>query len=142
MFRQDVSKGRVPVSDSFVPRDNNGHVINPVVVDQYSGQEFNINQFGWMKSDVDILLQADSLSVQEKIMSRLQLLKDDPSNKDKSDQELIQSLIPRTVQSYGELSMFMDWYKQKYGEPLFEPQNDSDKPSDEPTPDGGSSDSQ
>lgn len=127
MFKVEFSKTQLP----FIAKNKTGLPINFVPVDQFSGQEFNKNKFGWPRSDVSALMQADSLSMQDRILSRLTILKDDPSLKGKSDDELLKMLIPRSIQSYGEMSAFMDWYERQYGKPLFEPNTDSVKKDDE-----------
>lgn len=122
---------RIVLNQPVLGFDDKGNLLNYVAIDQFSGQEFNMNRFGWMQSDISALMQADSLAIQDRILSRLNLIRSDPSNAGKSDKQLLQELIPRTVQSYGELSMFLDWYKTKYGEPLFEPLNEPDKKKDD-----------
>lgn len=121
------------IKGNFARKDKSGHLLNPVVIDQFAGQPFQKNKFGWPASDVSILINSDRSAVADRVMSRLQLLRDDPNNKDKTDAELIRDLIPRSMQSYGELSAYMDWYKAKYGEPLFEPNPEPEK-KDEPEP--------
>lgn len=115
------------VAATFIKMDKNGNVADPVVIDQYSGQEFNKNEYGWPRSDVSAIMEADSLQIQDRLLSRLQLLKDDPSNAGKTDKELVRDLIPRNVQSFGELSAYMKWYQAKFGELLFSPEEQQKK---------------
>lgn len=91
-----------------------GKLLRERVVDPYVTQKFMVNRFGWLTSDISLLLSADNESLVGNIMSRLQVLKG--SGDTRSEREMLDSLIPRYCQSFAERSKFMDYVHEKHPE--------------------------
>lgn len=78
---------------------------NRYVVDPVATQDFNRNSFGWLKSDITALVEAQTMQLQDNIMSRLTVLRS-TSLKGLSDAQILQTLVPRYCQSYQEREGF------------------------------------
>lgn len=108
MFRNTFNFG-FPSS----PNTPNGY-LRERVIDPYAQQSFMKNRFGWLTSDISLLLSADNESLVGNIMSRLEVLKG--SGDKRSEREMLDSLIPRYCQSFAERSKFMDYVHEKHPE--------------------------
>lgn len=83
---------------------------NRYVVDPVACQEFNRNSFGWLKSDISALLEAQTLQLQDNIMSRLTVLRS-TNFKGLTDAQILKTLVPRYCQSYQERENFFEYLR-------------------------------
>lgn len=84
--------------------------VNRYVVDPVASQDFNRNSFGWIKSDITALVEAQTIQLQDNIMSRLTVLKS-TSLKGLSDAQILKTLVPRYCQSYQERESFFEYLR-------------------------------
>ena len=73
--------------------DNKGNDI--CIVDNSPSEDFNENDFGWIRNDFSTLLNEENQQVQQKIIARLSELPYLSDNKGKSDEEILSSVMPR-----------------------------------------------
>lgn len=83
---------------------------NRYVVDPVAFQDFNRNSFGWIKSDITALVEAQTIQLQDNIMSRLTVLKS-TALKGLSDAQILKTLVPRYCQSYQEREGFFEYLR-------------------------------
>ena len=93
-------------------RYEDGRIVNARVVDPYGSQEFIINRFGWVTSDISLLFNADSQNLQDNLLSRLQVLKSDAPNL--TARQMLDTLVPRYCQSYAERARFMEYMHKEH----------------------------
>lgn len=78
-------------------------------VDQYDGQEFNINEAGYPRNDISSLARAQSKSEFDAILSRLTVTSDSKSlPKDLSDKDALKLLRSKYTQSPNELMLYAE----------------------------------
>lgn len=104
---QKLNKGfRCPLS----PRKD-GVPVDVVPVDQYMSQSFNIGESGFPLNPIRQLAKAQSQKEFELFASRLEEIKvNNPNYENMTEQQIIASAIPYTVQSPSEMEKFMDYY--------------------------------
>lgn len=87
-------------------------------VDQFSLQEFNINSYGWPKSDLTQLIEISSSATYDEsrmnaFAQRIHMLKAEKPN-NKSLEELIHDWRPSWIQTIAEEQSFAKWYNETY----------------------------
>lgn len=79
-----------------------------VVIDQFSGQEFNLNDAGWIRNDLAAAVRAQSLTEYQAIVNRLTEIKQNGGiSEDMSIDDAISAIKPRWAQSPNELEIFV-----------------------------------
>lgn len=78
-------------------------------VDQYDGQDFNINEAGYPRNDISSLARAQSKSEFDAVMARLNVTSDSQSlPKELSDKDALKLLRSKYTQSPNELMMYAE----------------------------------
>lgn len=79
-----------------------------VAIDQFSGQDFNLNDAGWIRNDLSAAVRAQSLTEYQAIVNRLVEIKQKGGIPDDMPlDEAISQIKPRWAQSPNELEIFM-----------------------------------
>lgn len=81
----------------------------PEIVDQMSANDYNINEYGFIRNDITALERAGTSQEVELIMSRLREMRSDPVNADISDDEILRRVIPRYAQDPTEYAAYLDY---------------------------------
>lgn len=90
--------------------DNIEPMGNVVPIDGYDGQDFNLNEAGWIRNDISQLARAQSLQEYNLIMSRLQVLKDSKSlPEDMTVEDAFKTIRPRFCQSPNEIEQWIEF---------------------------------
>lgn len=81
-----------------------------VPIDNFDGQEFNLNDAGWVRNDISQIARAQSLQEYNLIMSRLQVLDESKSLPDNMTvEQAIKSIKPRFCQSPNEIEQWIEF---------------------------------
>lgn len=99
----------IPVQTEF---DQFGRPVGSCIVDQTGAQVFMTGPNGFRRSDIGILMEAQSYEVQQQILSRLVDLSSGRDTSDMSNEELIDEVIPRHLLSLPDLR---DWSARENG---------------------------
>lgn len=79
-----------------------------VCIDQFSGQDFNLNDAGWIRNDLSAAVRAQSLTEYQAIVNRLVEIKQQGGIPDDMPlDQAISQIKPRWAQSPNELEIFM-----------------------------------
>lgn len=95
----------IPI-ESYVPQKW-PKLLKHVVVDQSYSQDFAINEFGHIRSDISLLFSSQSEEQAAAILKRLADVPASPDTKGLSDSEIISQIVPRNCQSPAQISSFM-----------------------------------
>lgn len=111
-----------------IPRSSDKVVLS-LPVDQFSVQDFNINAFGWPKSDITQIVELTSkknidTSRYEALAQRIHMLKAEPKN-NKSFDDLLHDWRPSWMQTITEEQSFREWYYDVYENEVLSPSADS-----------------
>lgn len=90
-------------------KDSVGRPVGAQPVDQFDAQPFMMGENGFRRSDIAILVNAESDDLKRAVAARLSEVQSDFPDQSLSDEQLAQLTIPRNVQSS---SMFRDWSAQ------------------------------
>lgn len=85
-----------------------------VYVDQSPSINVNLNSFGWPKSDIQLLLESSDSIMQQNILNRLQMMKEQQNSQFEKlpDALKLRILKPSFVQSPSEVAKFAEYCKQ------------------------------
>lgn len=97
----------VPIEDMVFEKDAFGRPKGAQPVDQFDAQPFLLGENGFRRSDISIMMHAESDDLKASIASRMDEVKSTPIKGDYTDEELASMCIPRRVQSQSD---FRDWY--------------------------------
>lgn len=121
-------------SSRVVPRTSDG-VVKSLPVDQFNVRDFNLNKFGWPKSDITLLVevtQSKSFDVDRynALASRIHMLRAEPKN-NKSVEQLIHEWRPNWMQTVTEEQTFREYYYNEFEKSFETPVNDSNSAENE-----------
>lgn len=102
-------------------------------IDQYDGQDFNINESGFIRNDISKLARAQSLSEFDAIMKRIGQIQPEYGVKDDMTvEQAFESVRPRSLQNPCELAYWAehmqqldDAYRSATGASIVEPKIES-----------------
>lgn len=119
-----------------VPRTSDG-VVKSLPVDQFNVRDFNLNKYGWPKSDITLLVevtQSKSFDVDRynAFASRIHMLRAEPKN-NKSVEQLIHEWRPNWMQTVTEEQTFREYYYNEFEKSPETPVNDSNPVENEST---------
>lgn len=106
IFQSSPTNFKFMPGDDFVERivyDQNGKP-QANIVDQFPSQKFNRNENGFLKSDIQALMEAQTQQQYDLIRSRLQELGDDFDGRSVDD--IIDTVVPRSCQDITEVMAF------------------------------------
>lgn len=107
VFPSDDINDMIPIEEMVYEKDSMGRPKNAQAVDQFDSQPFMFGENGFRRSDVSILMSAESEDLKLAIASRIQELKaSSPDYSGLSDSEIAAMTIPRCVNS---AAQFRDW---------------------------------
>lgn len=107
VFPSDDINDMIPIEEMVYEKDSMGRPKNAQAVDQFDSQSFMLGENGFRRSDVSILMSAESEDLKLAIASRIQELKaSSPDYSGLSDSEIAAMTIPRYVNS---AAQFRDW---------------------------------
>lgn len=106
MFANVYEKFVCPKIQAYARNDK--RVIRRIAfVDQYDGQDFNINEAGYPRNDISSLARAQSKSEFDAILARLNVTNDSQSlPKELSDKDALRLIKSKYTQSPNELEQF------------------------------------
>lgn len=110
MFRNKFKKRLTPVNET---KNQDGVMVYVKPIDQFNSQEFNLVN-GLPASDLTLLSRASSKADYELILSRLQEIKSENINKDKSDKQIISEMMPAWVQTPAQIDRFVEYYNRTH----------------------------
>lgn len=100
----------------FCPITKDG-VLVTLPVDQFPVKDFNLNQFGWPKSDLTMLMEYSKNNVDldkfNAFAQRIHMLKAEPKN-NKTVEQLIHEWRPAWIQTVSEEQSYAEWYYKEF----------------------------
>lgn len=108
MFRNNyVEPETSTFSEFYVPEvDSVGRPIGAQPVDQFDAQPFMLGENGFRRSDIAILMTAQSEDLKRSIAARMVEVQSQFPDQTLTDEQLIELTVPRYAQGY---SAFRDW---------------------------------
>lgn len=82
-------------------------------VSQFDSQDFNINDCGFVRNDLSVLMRAQSQSEYEMRLKSLQEIDSSSLPDDMSIEDALATIIPRYTQSPSELALFAEQLAQR-----------------------------
>lgn len=81
-----------------------------VPIDNFDGQDFNLNEAGWVRNDISQIARAQSLQEYNLIMSRLQVIYESKSLPEgMTVEQALKTIRPRFCQSPNELQQWIEF---------------------------------
>lgn len=106
---QMIRKAKNMLPELFIPLNNIGKPEDGIEVDQYYSQDFCKGENGFPRSDISLLLSAQSEELKMQIAMRMKEVQGTYPDQNLSDVQLVQMCVPRNVQSAAD---FKSWFSQ------------------------------
>lgn len=103
-FIVNSTRHRVESRDSLRSLDS-----KPSIVDNSLSEDWNINAHGFIRNDINLLLESENLNDMSYVVSKVMNLKKEDRFKGMSDKEILSSIKPRLIQSPAEMDAYLDY---------------------------------
>lgn len=132
---QLVRNKKNALPEVFIEKNNLGKPVDGIEVDQYYSQDFTLGENGFPRSDVSMLLSAQSEEIKMQVAMRMKEVQAKYPDQDLSDEQLAAMSIPRNVQSAADFKSWFSQLKDEGFEKTVKAYYEAHKPKSDPSPD-------
>lgn len=98
--------GARPEPIGIPPRDLSNEF---TILDKTMCEDYNLNSHGFIRNDINVLLEANSMQEMQYVAQKFQERKTQDLYKDASDEDILKTIKPRLMQSPAEMESFLKY---------------------------------